>query len=289
LVMTEQTIEGGNPFEGRLTQPTTRENYYRDIAVLAYPTLEGADNTSTLLSPRATTNITGLDPRPLVHGAGEPVILSEEGWIQYEFAEPFTCRSIKLSPDQRYYQLHRVKLSVSNDGKKFRSLGRLKPTRFQGWQDRGMDCTHAVEEVSARFFRFEFDASDTPQMSENTEGTKIRNRNRLGASHIELSSSPAINQWEGKAGYRWRRSKWTTEKECPNDLCVSLEEVINIKPHMDADGNVNWTPPPGKWTIQRIGYTTTGETNNPAGTGSGLECDKFNPKAAKLQFDSWFG
>ena len=289
LVMTKQTLEGGKPYDGKLAQPTTRENYYRDIAVLAYPTLEGADITSTLLRPRATTNIDGLDPRPLVRGADDPVNLSEEGWIQYEFAEPFTCRSIKLSPDQRYYQLHRVKLSVSDDGKKFRSLGRLKPTQFQGWQDRGMDCTHAVEEVRARFFRFEFDASGTPQMSENTEGTKLRNRNRLGASHIELSSRPAINHWEGKAGYRWRRSAWTTEKECPADLCVPLEEVLNISDKMDADGILNWTPPPGKWTVQRIGYTTTGETNNPAGTGSGLECDKFNPDAARIQFEGWFG
>ena len=289
LVVTKQTLEGGKPYDGKLAQPTSRENYYRDIAVLAYPALEGADITSTLLSPRATTNINGLDPRPLVHGTDEPVNISEEGWIQYEFDEPFTCRSIKLSPDQRYYQLHRVKLSVSDDGKRFRSLGRLKPTQFQGWQDRGMDCTHAVEEVRARFFRFEFDTSGTPQMSENTEGTKLRNRNRLGASHIELSSRPAINHWEGKAGYRWRRSAWTTEKECPADLCVPLEEVLNISDKMDYDGILNWTPPPGKWTVQRIGYTTTGETNNPAGTGSGLECDKFNPDAARIQFDGWFG
>jgi hypothetical protein len=269
IVTIEQHIAGGIDFEGTLARPTTRYNYYRDIAVLAYPALEGTDT--------------------LVRGADDPIQFPEQGWIQYEFDEPFTCRSIRMSPDQRYYQLHRVKLSVSDDGKKFRSLGRLKPTQFQGWQDRGMECTHAVEEVRARFFRFEFDTTGTPDMSENTEGTKLRNRNRLGASHIELSSRPAINHWEGKAGYRWRRSEWTTEKECPTDLCVDADSIIDISQHMDAEGVLKWTVPPGNWTIQRIGYTTTGETNNPAGTGSGLECDKFNPDAARIQFEGWFG
>ena len=289
IVTSEQLISGGKTFKGKLARPTTRYNYYRDIAILAYPTVEGTEITSTKLRPRATTNISGLYPQPLVQGSDEAIQFSEEGWIQYEFDQPFTCRSIKMSPDQRYYQLHRVKLSVSDDGKRFRSLGRLKPTQFQGWQDRGMDCTHAVEEVTARFFRFEFDSTGTPTMSENTEGTKLRNRNRLGASHIELSSRPAINHWEGKAGYRWRRSEWTTEKECPAHLCVPGESIIDITNKMDADGVLNWTPPTGNWTIQRIGFTTTGETNNPAGTGSGLECDKFNPEAARIQFDGWFG
>ena len=55
IVTTEQIISGGKTFKGKLVRPTTRNDYYRDIAVLAYPALEGAEITSTLLSPRATT------------------------------------------------------------------------------------------------------------------------------------------------------------------------------------------------------------------------------------------
>jgi hypothetical protein len=39
----------------------------------------------------------------------------------------------------------------------------------------------------------------------------------------------------------------------------------------------------------RIGYTTTGSQNSAAGGAQGLECDRFSPAAARLQFDSWFG
>ena len=290
VVTTTQVVDGSKPFAGKLAQPTTRADYYCDIAVLAWPAVEGTGVTSTKLEPKATTNIPDLDPQALVEGAGNPVSLSAEGWVQFEFAEPFTCRSIRMSPDQRSaFQLHRVGVQVSDDGKTFRSLGRLKPTQFHGWQDGGQDCTHAIPTTTARFFRFVFDLSDTPSPSENHEGSKSRNRDRLAARHIELSTEPRIHQWEGKAGYRWRRSDWTTDAQCSTDLCVPTDRIVDLTHKMDADGTLRWTPPPGRWTIQRIGYTTTGARNAPAGTGAGLECDKFNPEAARVQFEGWFG
>ena len=116
LVMTEQTIDGGKPFEGKLAQPTSRENYYRDIAVLAFPAADDYGVTSTQLKPRATTNIEGLNPQVLVTGASGLVNLSSAGWIQYEFEKPFTCRSITILPDIRtVYQLQREELLVSDD------------------------------------------------------------------------------------------------------------------------------------------------------------------------------
>jgi len=290
VVTTTKIIEGGKPFQGKLDQPMSRRDYYRDIAVLAYPSLDGADITSTQLEPKATTNIAGLNPKPLVTGADRAINFTSEGWIQYEFARPFTCRSIKMSPDQRTaFHLHRVEVLASDDGKTFRSLGKLKPTEFHGWQDAGLGCTHAIEETTARFFRFVFDRSDTPQHSENCEGTKRRNRDRLAAGHIELRSQPSINHWEGKAGFRWRRGQRTTAAQCPEKLCVPFRRIIDVTDKMDANGTLRWTPPPGRWTLQRIGYTTTGACNGPGGTGSGLECDKFNPEAAKVQFNGWFG
>jgi hypothetical protein len=40
--------------------------------------------------------------------------------------------------------------------------------------------------------------------------------------------------------------------------------------------------------VVRIGHTSTGQTNATGGAGKGLECDKFNATAIKLQFDNWF-
>ncbi len=290
VISSKIVVEGRKLIDEELPLPVHRENYYRDIVVMAFPSLEGEGMTSTILRPKATTNIPGLDARKVVEGAEKRIEFKDDGWIQYEFSKPFTCRSVKMFPGQRWaYQLHRVEMQVSDDGKSFRSLGRLTPTKFHGWQDEGMACTHSIAEVNARYYRFVFNRSNMPDHSENHEGSKFRNRSNLSVQHIELSSMPAISQWEGKAGFRWRRSDWTSSEQVPEGNCVKMEQVIDISEKMDAEGRLNWDVPDGRWTIMRFGYTTTGAKNGPGGTGSGLECDKFNPEAAKVQFNGWFG
>ena len=59
---------------------------------------------------------------------------------------------------------------------------------------------------------------------------------------------------------------------------------------MDESGNLtNLDLPQGDWLILRMGHTSTGHENETGGGGRGLECDKFNPEAVRLQFDNWFG
>jgi len=290
LVSTTRTIDSATTTTIVLDRPLARENFYRDIAVLAWPASEHAGLTSTALKPKMSTNIPGLDVQAVADGAAESMGFPSEGWIQFEFEQPFTCRSIRVSPDQRSaYQLHRAEIQVSDDGITFRSLGRLQPSTFHGWQDHGVDSTHSIPATTARFFRFIIDGTGSPPACENHEGAKPRHRVRLTVRHIELSSESRIHQWEGKAGFRWRRSDWKDETHYPDDLCVPLDQVLNLTEKLQPDGTLDWSPPPGRWTIQRIGHTTTGKTNKPASTGVGLECDKFNPAAARIQFDGWFG
>lgn len=290
VVSSKIHLTGGTSFNNHLPQPKMRENYYRDIAVLAFPAEKDAGLTSITLKPKTTTNIPGFDPGLLVEGTDKIINLSEEGWIQYEFDQPFTCRSLYIEPGQRTgYQLHRAEMHVSDDGINFRSLGRLTPSEFHGWQDEGMGVTHTIPETTARFFRFSIDKEGTPDISENHEGSKARNRDGLNVQLIELRSTPSINHWEGKAGYRWRRSTWTTNDQVPDEFCVPKEAILDLSNYMDADGRLIWDVPEGEWTVMRFGYTSTGIKNGPGGTGAGLECDKFNPEAAEVQFNGWFG
>jgi hypothetical protein len=46
--------------------------------------------------------------------------------------------------------------------------------------------------------------------------------------------------------------------------------------------------PAGTWRVFRFGHTTTGKTNAPASkAATGLECDKFNPLAIEIHFNSY--
>ncbi|MDB6057212.1 MAG: hypothetical protein JWO95_1056, partial [Verrucomicrobiales bacterium] len=71
-------------------------------------------------------------------------------------------------------------------------------------------------------------------------------------------------------------------------LHTAKSAVLDITDKMSTDGTLTWDVPAGKWKICRIGCTTTGQKNKPAPeSGTGLECDKFNPHAAEVHFNNF--
>ena len=57
---------------------------------------------------------------------------------------------------------------------------------------------------------------------------------------------------------------------------------------MRPDGTLDWTPPPGHWIVQRMGYSLTGITNHPASPeATGLEVDKLNRGYVKAYFEHY--
>ncbi len=71
---------------------------------------------------------------------------------------------------------------------------------------------------------------------------------------------------------------------------VSKKSILDLTGRMDAKGRLMWTAPAGKWTVLRLGHTTTGVDNHPAPAGGlGLETDKLSRKATIFQFHSLMG
>ncbi|WP_114781698.1 glycosyl hydrolase [Botryobacter ruber] len=288
VVWSTTQTDGGRRFSGKLPQPPTNENYYRDIAVLAYPTPEGAGVSTFTVVPKVTSNKPDAPtPQFLVQEGNKENFSSKEPcWIQYAFDKPFTCRTIVIRTNGNNFQAQRLLVQVSDDGKTFRSLKRLVPPRH-GWQDTDANNTHVIEPTTAKYFRFVYDKTGTEPGAEDIDSAKWSPSFKVAG--IELSSTPRIHMYEGKTGEVWRISERTSAKQVPDKLCVPLDKIIDITEHLDASGNLNWNAPKGKWTIMRMGHTSTGHTNATGGAGAGLECDKFNPEAITLQFNGWFG
>lgn len=286
VVSSQLNIRGGNQAKLELAQPETIEGYYKDIAVYAYPSLEGTGLSTRTLVPKVSTS-TGADASGLVKAGNQKSFGSNEPcWIQYEFAGPFTTRTITVRTSGNNYQAHRLEVQVSDDGRVFRSLGRLQPPRH-GWQDTDADVTHSIAAVTAKYYRFIYDKKGSEAGSEDLDAAKWKPSLRL--VNLELSAEPRIGQYEGKAGAVWRISKRSDASIIPDQLCVPLNQLVDLTAKLNADGSLNWKAPKGNWTILRIGHTSTGHKNATGGGGIGLESDKFNPVAVKLQFDSWFG
>lgn len=287
VVWSKRMVKGGSIFRDTLPVPAHYKNYYRDIEVLAYPSLIGESTSSFDQHPAVTTNVPNTDVQFLADRDNKKSFTSADPcWIQLEFDKPFTCRSLIIHTAASNYQSERLIVEVSDDGKTFRSLGRLTAPRH-GWQDGDADITNDIPVTTAKYYRFMYDKTGSEPGSEDLDFAKWKPSLKL--SGIELSAEPRIHQFEGKTGVVYRVSKQTTTEQLPNALCVLKEKIINLTDKLSVDGHLNWTAPPGNWTIIRIGHTSTGHTNATGGGGIGLECDKFDPKAAKIQFDNWFG
>lgn len=290
VVWTAAHVEAGRRINITLEQPEDYEGYYEDIAVFAFPSYPGAGKDSRTVPPVVTTSLPGVDASFLAEGKGGDRLRHdslEPMWIQYAFDEPFTARSVVLDPDGRDFQSRRMSLHVSDDGENFRQVYRMESPRH-GWQDYEQNLTYSIPPVTARYFRFKYDPMGTEPGSEDLDTAKWRPRLRIRG--LLLSSEPRIHHFEGKNGGIWRVSPYTTEEMIPPGVVVAKEDLIDVTEHMRSNGRFRWTPPErGEWTILRVGHTSTGHTNATGGAGVGLEVDKFNPEAARLQFDRWFG
>jgi hypothetical protein len=71
---------------------------------------------------------------------------------------------------------------------------------------------------------------------------------------------------------------------------VPRERILNLTAKLGKDGRLAWDMPEGKWTLLRLGHTTTGKDNHPAPLeGRGLECDKLSKEAAGVHFNNLMG
>lgn len=286
IVSSQLEISGGRLFNDTLPMPPVNENYYRDIAIYAFPAPEG-DTHSPENIPVVTSSKPGVQVQFLA-SAGSRESFRSDGpcWIQYAYSRPFTCRTIVVHTGGNNYQAQRLLVQVSDDGRQFRSIGRLQSPRH-GWQDTDADITHTIAATTARYFRFIYDKTGSEPGAEDLDAAKWKPVLKINS--IRLSSTPRIYQYEGKTGEVWRISPRTTAAQLPDELCVPMNKLVNITARLQADGKLAWKVPPGRWIILRMGHTSTGHTNATGGGGKGLECDKFNPVAIKKQFDSWFG
>ncbi len=77
--------------------------------------------------------------------------------------------------------------------------------------------------------------------------------------------------------------------EVPADEVIKADSIVDLSAQF-KDGRLSWDAPPGKWTVLRIGHTSTGAVNAPApASGRGLECDKLSKEAADAMFAGLMG
>lgn len=287
VVWSEIDVTGNQIIDITLPQPETIEDYYKDIAVFAYPSYPDAKYNTSRIKPTVSSDITNENLDFLSDPENTKEFKTyDEGYIQYQFKEPFTCRTIHIKTRGFTYAAHHLIVKSSMDGIHFDSICRMEPPR-NGWQDYEEDATYSIPATTAKYFRFYYSTQGIEPGSEDMDIAKWSPR--LKVQGIQLSGKPAIHQYEAKNGVIWRIGKRTNNIQLPDSLCISIKEMIDLTKKVYPNGHILWEAPEGDWTILRIGHTSTGHTNYIGGKGKGLECDKFSLNATTIQFENWFG
>jgi len=100
-----------------------------------------------------------------------------------------------------------------------------------------------------------------------------------------------IERWEKKALYEHKAKGIdfiADARTAPADAVIAAGSVLNLTDRMDANGNLDWKPDSGEWTVLRFGFRSTGAVNRPGSAGAkGLEIDKLSRAAVDLHWDKY--
>ena len=269
LVTSEVLVKGPGRFNGVLPRPPANLNYYRDIAVLAFPAPVSELTAGSAAPAKASASIPG-DAAVLLDGRREttltfpPLDPKEPQYAQLEFPRPASARSIRLVPGPRMRNCGGV-VQVSDDGSTFRNLQSFEFGRLAG---NYVTVPLGDSAIAARYWRFLFNrAAGSKPLPDLAE--------------IILSARFEIENLDEKTGFTAERAVVSGRA-----LPVRAEDVIrqnaitDLTAGLSADGRLIWDVPAGDWVILRTGHTPSGINNHPAPKeGTGLECDKLSRSA----------
>jgi hypothetical protein len=289
LVWSVTSAEGSKPFTGKLPTPPSGEGpgpllannndrskgFYHDVAVIAFP--EPADE-EDYSKPQVTSSNGNEEGSKLFDNDLMTAINLQSGgpgknaWIQLSYPQPFRAKAITIA-GRRGIPFGSV--LAGDDGIHFRTLTAIPgKSGYRGGNIR----TYTFSECTAKYYRIEF--THVPPRPADVISEATTPDTAYTISEIQLHTGARINRWEDKAGFNFLfEYSGVATPEQPKASLIDPAGVIDLTGKMNADGTLNWTAPPGKWTIMRFGYALTGAKNRPAvPAGLGYEVDKMNPE-----------
>lgn len=264
-----------------LPQPLTRLGYYRDVCVLAFPSLPGEMPLKKIIK-QATSNNGPVDLTQLTGEISEgvriqPAAGAQSAYLQVECNEPYEARSMAFLSASLGENAAAggamggfgggpsFTLEASDDGSQFKKIA-------NGSLSRSADNDFSLIEfpaTKARFFRLTTTAARR-------------------FAQLQLSGTPRLTNWRKKTNSAFSGVEVPSAPDSLNTVAIPLDSIVDLTQQVDNAGVLTWNAPaaPSGWTILRIGFTPLGALNRSApDTGIGLECDKYSRPAIEFHFN----
>lgn len=280
-VWSSTIVKGGKSIKVKLPQPPSRNNFYRDAMIVAFPV-----NDAARLYQRSKPIIRFNSKDTTAFDDGNPmssVDLKSGDEITIRFKQQQSVNKISLFPYFHNCEIRKsdrvnltgsFTLSSSMNGKSYHKI--------RDFVFKGINKTISIEfpEVKAKFYKLEcyncptvYSIGEIELLKENEQPSffpaisnlfeKTESISALDESQLDLTERNSIKG-------------------------IDKNTIVDISRNVAPDGALEWKFPKGLWKIIRFGHTTTGRKNVPATfEGRGLECDKMDTTTLNLHFDSF--
>jgi hypothetical protein len=286
LAWSRTDVDGGTRINKILPLPQPSDEPwrdYKDITVLAFPTPQ--DDTGQPLKPQSVKSNRDLLWEKCLSGSTDgklklpPATENDPHWVEVTFPNAVLLRTVEFSSINGFIHAWAYEPGITvtvqavlPDGKTQEMLHTDMPQ--SSWQD--------DRPIS-------FACSEVPDVT--TYRISIVNKHDMALNSLRLFSAARKNNWESEAGWTLRTIERTGErpKQSPAAF-INAAQIRDITAETDAQGNLNWDVPSGKWTILRIGHVNTGIRNGPAPPeGTGWECDKLSESGPDVHYAGYIG
>ncbi|MFH0758166.1 MAG: glycosyl hydrolase [Bacteroidota bacterium] len=283
-VWSKRMVSGPGNVSVQLPEPASNYDFYRDIAVLGFPSLHSG-NHFAFSSPEIRVN--GAPSGDLLFD-GNPfsmISLTGPATIDITLPGPMTVSTLALHPrkDFQWGSMADIRFSVTlqaaDRGSGFRTIAEYES------QEINQTAMIPFPETTAGEFRV--------LISNYRDSERF---NTFGISELELLPENELPVYFTEIPHHLEKTA-TTKADAVGDLFAAGEpgalsvdplQVTDLTALLGEDGVLRWDVPAGDWTILRIGYTTTGVVNGPATlAGRGLECDKMDTSALNAHFTAF--
>jgi hypothetical protein len=282
------------PFQGLAAKSEAvelKDPLYRDSLIFAFPTpaAEVQLPRASYLANGGPIDLSGLG-QTLAQSLSLP--LAADGSVDVEVRYPSAVTVSALSLGASAWLHIRVEAGTGQGG--FRLLRAVDTSAGETIERPSPQQTIAFAPTTAQVFRVRLTPilkrgfPVGPPPSPTIYGAEARPE-AITISAFAFHAGARVDRFEAKAGFQTTLGDGANETPVmPQGSEVPRAQVVDLSDKLRSDGRLDWRPPPGRWTIVRMGWSLTGQTNGPAeASATGLEVDKLDPSAVGRYIDAY--
>ncbi|HEX8546835.1 MAG TPA: glycosyl hydrolase [Cytophagaceae bacterium] len=295
IAYSEVQVEGGTK-KIKLELPEITENYFKPIAILAFPepidkpvtpkkvTSSSAERPGYFQEAFSAQNVCDFDPNTYWTSSKINGEFSSQS-IEFEFKESYTFNSLYLHP-------------VLKKGNSSILLKGVIQKKISGNQYVDLN-TFEIKANTPSILKFPetkgsiFRVNITSGFNQNIilgEAWLLRNSDKPYIRNgikwwVVKSGTQGVWDYPGisEGGNAVLYDEYKDDGRCD----VRSSEIVDLTDRVDKEGTLLWNFPPGRWTVIYFGEVLVGEKSRQADhlSNPGYEGDPFNPKTMDLIFE----